>query len=96
MKQIFTVLLTIFLQFRVNFYINPQGHFLKRFFPIFISVNTLPKVTVPIETSFNKIINGMNPGASPGPRFRSKLRGIYRERFNSIRINLFISELSEL
>jgi len=24
-------------------------------------------------------INGMNPGASPGPWFRGKPRGIYRE-----------------
>jgi uncharacterized membrane protein len=30
--------------------------------------------------SDRKSFNGMNPGASPGPRFLSKLREIYRER----------------
>jgi hypothetical protein len=27
--------------------------------------------------------NVMSPGTCPGPRFRSKLRGIYRERLNA-------------
>jgi len=30
-------------------------------------------------TGKSGIINGMNPGASPGPWFRGKPRGIYRE-----------------
>lgn len=35
-------------------------------------------------------INDMNPGASPGPQFRSKLRGIYRERLKN-RIKNFLN-----
>ena len=31
------------------------------------------------KTKRKKAINGMNPGASPGPGFRGKPRGIYRE-----------------